>query len=287
MKRIVSEFPAACRVVAPPPQKVESLLDWFVDVSKRCGLTPDVAFEAHNVFLNQARYRFDDGRDLFFLTNGSMEKSLTVRAKFRAGDRTPWLWDPETGERRVHPWQGTRNELMIRLEPGESRLIVFEDAAAPAPEPEPQPAEDGAFEVGGSWQLHLSHVNGSRHDLTVQKLQNIGELEGQKGFAGTAVYRLKFNVPAAGVFRWLDLGNVRDISEVTLNGRALGCRWYGRHLYALPAAVKPGNNELEVRVTTVLGNYCKTLTENETAQRWTQKLPHQPMGLLGPVRLLR
>jgi hypothetical protein len=42
-----------------------------------------------------------------------------------------------------------------------------------------------------------------------------------------------------------------------------------------------------VLVTTISGNYAKSLTTNETAQRWTKNLPPRPMGLLGPVKLLR
>lgn len=72
-----------------------------------------------------------------------------------------------------------------------------------------------------------------------------------------------------------------------LNGHALGTRWYGNHLYPLPDALKSIGNELEIRVTTVSGNYAKSLTTNDPAQRWTKKISTpRPMGLLGPVRLL-
>jgi hypothetical protein len=74
---------------------------------------------------------------------------------------------------------------------------------------------------------------------------------------------------------------------VKLNGHALGTRWYGNHLYPLPDALKSIGNELEIRVTTVSGNYAKSLTTNDPAQRWTKKISTpRPMGLLGPVRLL-
>jgi len=46
---------------------------------------------------------------------------------------------------------------------------------------------------------------------------------------------------------------------------------------------------LEVKVTTSMGNYMKTLKDNGVAQKWTnerrQDQPIQSMGLLGPVRL--
>jgi hypothetical protein len=67
-----------------------------------------------------------------------------------------------------------------------------------------------------------------------------------------------------------------------------GSRWYGRHRYALPVALKPVGNELTVRVTTVAGNYCKSLTNwNPGLRSGNAKLSYRPMGLLGPVRFLR
>lgn len=61
-------------------------------------------------------------------------------------------------------------------------------------------------------------------------------------------------------------------------------------MYAIPASmVRAGENAIEIRVVTTLGNYMKTLTDNEVAQYWTNKgtknQPLQPLGLFGPVRV--
>ena len=43
-----------------------------------------------------------------------------------------------------------------------------------------------------------------------------------------------------------------------------------------------------MKVTTTLGNYMRTLTDNETAQKWVggrKTQPEQSMGLIGPVSL--
>jgi hypothetical protein len=64
-------------------------------------------------------------------------------------------------------------------------------------------------------------------------------------------------------------------------------KWYGRHLYNVEGALRAGSNHLEVKVTTVLGNYCKSLTNNVVAQRWTARQPGQSTGMPGPVRLLK
>lgn len=52
--------------------------------------------------------------------------------------------------------------------------------------------------------------------------------------------------------------------------------------------MRPGENTLEIRVTTVLFNYARTLRDNEAASRWinTPKAKKTvPTGLAGPVRL--
>ena len=75
-------------------------------------------------------------------------------------------------------------------------------------------------------------------------------------------------------------------SSVTLNGQVLGLKWYGCHRYATGAALIAGENRLEVQITTVLGNYMKSLTGNPVARTWTARQPLYPAGLRGPVRLL-
>jgi hypothetical protein len=155
------------------------------------------------------------------------------------------------------------------------------------PAREAMPSDLGARVVVGKWQVELRHMDGSRREVSLEALRNLGSLDGLAGFAGQALYRLKFDASDAATFRFLDLGTVREISEVTLNGRSLGAHWYGRHLYVLPDVLRSAGNELEVLVTTISGNYAKSLTTNETAQRWTKNLPPRPMGLLGPVKLLR
>ena len=109
-------------------------------------------------------------------------------------------------------------------------------------------------------------------------------------FMGTAVYRKRFDADELrGTV--LNLGEVAGVSDVRLNGKELGVQWYGRRLYDLSGALEPGENELEVRVTTTMGNYMKTLTDNKIAQKWTNRKskeqPQQSMGLLGPVTVYR
>ena len=76
-------------------------------------------------------------------------------------------------------------------------------------------------------------------------------------------------------------------AEVALNGKPLGVRWYGRHIYDGRDALKQGKNTLEIKVTTVLSNYLRSLKDNPNAMRFGHWYQPKPAGLVGPVRLVR
>ena len=107
-------------------------------------------------------------------------------------------------------------------------------------------------------------------------------------FTGTAVYRKKIDSDSLKT-TFLNLGQVYGVSEVLVNGQSCGIKWYGRRIYNIAPFLKKGQNDLEIRVTTTMGNYMKTLTDNKTAQKYvnrkTREQPIQSMGLAGPVTL--
>ena len=88
---------------------------------------------------------------------------------------------------------------------------------------------------------------------------------------------------------WLDLGKVFGVSELLLNGTNAGAKWYGRRIYAVEKLIKNGNNTIEIKIVTTMGNYLKSLTDNKVAQYWTNEgrtiQPLQSTGLVGPVTI--
>ena len=71
---------------------------------------------------------------------------------------------------------------------------------------------------------------------------------GIKFFSGTATYRKTFELTKeqAGRLVRLQLGDVRYIAQVRLNGKDLGIVWTAPWAVELTGAVKPGRNELEI-----------------------------------------
>jgi len=269
-------------VVHPAP--TGSILDWYKELQSRYAIKPYVRFAEPAVLISQVYYRTAD-LDIFFITNSSLEQSVRQNIEFDVKGKTPWLWDAETGQRRIYPHEGDGRILDVELGPAGSLLLVFSDEQK-GERYRPLPAAGAEKALAGPWQVSLHHVDGSTREITLETLVDFNENNELKSFAGQAIYRLSFAVEQPTAYHFLDLGKVCDISSVTLNGKPLGLRWYGRHLYELTNSLNAGRNELEVVVTKCLGNYCKSLSENKTAQVWTRRQPWYPSGLLGPVRLL-
>jgi hypothetical protein len=124
------------------------------------------------------------------------------------------------------------------------------------------------------------------------------QVEELKHFSGTAEYRAEIEVPAEYVVRdlklFLDLGEVREIAEVWVNGKPAGVSWRRPHVLEITDPARAGRNELRIRVTNLLHNKVKGLKpEDERTLRpeyglrtvlYGPKLEELlPSGLLGPV----
>ena len=93
---------------------------------------------------------------------------------------------------------------------------------------------------------------------------------------------------------FLDLGVVKNIAQVRLNGRDLGVVWTAPWRVEITDAVKPTGNRLEIDVVNVWANRImhdqtlppeKRLTKTNVS--YPKDQPLLPSGLLGPVWLQR
>ena len=86
-----------------------------------------------------------------------------------------------------------------------------------------------------------------------------------------------------------DLGEVKDMAEVTLNGRKLGIVWCKPFQLEISNAVKNTGNILEINVVNKWSNRLmgdEVLKENYTTGNATHGPILYSSGLLGPVQLL-
>jgi len=271
-------------VVVTEPSK-DNLLEWAGDTLAKFGVRPYVKISQTNERLFQMHHRLGE-RDLFFFANSNRDKEVAFRACFDTGKKTAWRWNPETGSRTVFPYDGSKNELDIYLRPLESLLLVFEPDMDGRPQYKAVIDYEDYVEIKTPWQVELNPVDDKSFEIEMTKLADFAEVPQLSTFAGTAVYRTEFN--AADAKRtMLSLGKVCGVSELKLNGKPIGCCWYGEHIYDVAGALRPGKNVLEVKLATVLFNYCHSLKNNPTAQRWAGRGEPVSVGLIGSVRLLK
>ena len=104
-----------------------------------------------------------------------------------------------------------------------------------------------------------------------------------KYFSGTAAYT-KTVQAARGWFRpgqriLLDLGVVRDVAEVSLNGKTLGVLWKPPFRLDVTEALKPGANHLEIKVT---NEWTNRLIGDRSAPADKKVLAAPAGGIFGP-----
>jgi hypothetical protein len=116
------------------------------------------------------------------------------------------------------------------------------------------------IELTGSWEVSFPPGSGAPSVAVFDRLISWPDFphEGIRYFSGTATYRKQFTLTGdmirAGRSLELDLGNVRVIAEVTVNGKNLGIIWKAPFRMDLGNAVKEGSNELEIRITNLWPN---------------------------------
>jgi hypothetical protein len=270
------------------------------------GLAPDVEFrpaaaDAKLLFT----HRQAGATDLYFLSN-QRPRPERVACVFRVAGRRPELWDAVSGERRSLPdWreEGGRTVVPLEFAGHQSWFVVFREAAKPAARPGVNfPTVTTLATLGGEWEVSFDPRWGGPARTTWAELTDWSRHAeaGIRHYSGRAVYRKTFdNPPAAGgggaERRWLDLGAVRDVATVRVNGREFRPLWIAPWRVEITDALRPGANTLEIEVINPWNNRLVGDLKLPAEQRRTSltlatiraNAPLLPAGLLGPVTLLR
>jgi hypothetical protein len=267
------------------PAPTGDVIPWYRKLQDEAGLKPYVSFDKPQKYLSQSTYLLGEHK-LFFIANTSLSQHISVNAEFHVDEKLrPWIWNPETGEKMLYPSKGNINNIQLELPRATSVLIVFESQTE-GEQFKPVDSNKKGKELTGSWELHFNHVKGDKMTLELDSLSDLTENKLTLDFAGEVIYEKTLQL-TKDKFRYIDLGEVKGISELSINGKLLGTRWYGAHIYDLNEAIKEGENILRIKLTTIIGNYIKSLKNNPVAMEWTGRQEYFPMGLLGPVRIVQ
>jgi hypothetical protein len=234
--------------------------------------------------------------EIYFISNRQNHAERTT-ARFRVTGLTPEIWDAVTGS--ITPVAFTPSygytKVELNLPANASTFVVFR--AKPV---RPVPVQPTTLTtLQGPWQIAFQPNRGAPARIVQDSLQSWSQSPdaGVKYFSGAATYSKTFTLPRnPGKSRiLLDLGEVREVAEVTLNGKPVGSAWVAPYRLDITKALKPGNNTLAIKVANLWVNRLIGDAQPGAAAKYTfttiptyrADAPLRPSGLLGPVTLLQ
>jgi hypothetical protein len=222
-----------------------------------------------------------------------------VQATFRVIGRAPEIWHPETGEVEDASYNILEGmtTVPLRLVPDDAIFVVFRKKATKSSVTVTQPVEAQLAVIDGQWNLSFQPDRGAPSQIVVDKLTSWSENTdpGIKYFAGTGTYTKVLQAPAEWFKKdlqiWLDLGDVKNLAEVIVNGKSMGIVWKTPFRINLTQHLKQGENMLEVKITNLwvnrlIGDQQPGMTKKITytsAAFYSAGSPLLPSGLIGPV----
>jgi hypothetical protein len=246
-----------------------------------------------------AHRRLADG-DLYFVDNRN-DRDETVDATFRVAGKAPELWHPETGNSEpasYHIVDG-RTTVPLHLEPWGTVFVVFRTPTKATSRTLPKVVETELATVEGSWNVSFQPGRGAPASITLDKLISWPDSRdaGVKYFSGAGTYTQTIQASPdwfkKGAKLWIDLGDVKNLAEVTVNGKSLGIVWHTPYRVDATSALKPGSNEVKIKVINawvnrLIGDQQLDATTKYTfadVKPYKANSPLLPSGLLGPVRI--
>jgi hypothetical protein len=241
-------------------------------------------------------HRKIDKRDFYWLVNNTgNEKCCEVLVENVSGLATKW--DCRTGEMLDVPSENVDNggKIKLKFHPYEAYWLAFDPKRKPMTAnslAEKQPQVVAILD--GVWSVHI--------DVNAQPPQDVAKslipLEFVTGsgvekqlygwneweldwFSGYVDYTHPFELDKTGGRYVLDLGSVRYLAEVWVNGKPAGSSLWPPFEFDITDALRPGNNEIKVRVGNLLCDVIKPHPEAKTPEKDRE---HQP-GLFGPVTI--
>jgi hypothetical protein len=306
----------------------------LADIFAAHSLKPDFEFQgAADGTQLVYNHRVDSAADIYFVSN-QRRQSDSAECTFRVGGKLPELWHPDTGEMETAPvWSAHDGRTTVRLDfdPAGSVFVIFRQTAGSG---DKLTTADGKVlhakatnlpasqQLTGEWTLSFPPNLGAPPAITLEKLISWTQHTntGVRYFSGTATYEKEIEISAnqlsANRQLWLDLGVVKNLAEVSFNGRDFGVLWKPPFRENVTAVARAGSNRLVVKVTNLWPNriigdeqlpadcewngdklraWPQWLVEGkaspsgritfETCHHYSKESPLLESGLLGPVTL--
>lgn len=246
----------------------------------------------------------DDGA-IYFLINAQDQPLDDWVALAGSGDNA-MLWDPISGSIGRAAATKQSGKLAVRLQlPPRGAIIVTTHREPFSAEEWAYRNESQRYPLAKPWQVQF--VSGgpafpaAREVATLSDWTTwpaISESVSLGDFSGVARYATTFEIPGSAKGWRLDLGDVRHVARVSLNGKPVGACVSPPYQFDVTDHTRPGRNELVVEVANLPANRIAAL--DRAGAKWQKYFfvnmeyhtfsasdwAPLPSGLLGPVELV-
>ena len=242
--------------------------------------------------------KLTDG-DLYFVDNRN-DRDETVDATFRVAGKVPELWHAETGQSEPVSYNiaDGRTTVPLHLEPWGTVFVVFRKPTQETSRTLPKVMVTDLATIEGPWQVAFQAGRGAPASITLNKLISWSDSTdaGVKYFSGAGTYTKSFQASPEwfkkGAKLWINLGDVKNLAEVMVNGKSLGIVWHAPYSVDATSALKPGANEVAIKVINawvnrLIGDQQPGATKYTFAdvKPYRANSPLLASGLLGPVHI--
>lgn len=307
LKRIKTLVDAGIKVIGAKPEKSPSLADNDAEFQKlaneiwskpnvttfdRTNLKPDVIINgSKNKILY--RHRQTAAQDIYWLDNRS-DAATNAEISFRVSGKVPELWNAQTGKTEKVSYQikDGRTIVPLKFESWDAYFIVFKDKTTANSYTKPAKAAVTLATISTPWKVSFNDKNVTFNSLTSWADNTDIDI---KYFSGTATYENTLNVASVDKMAKyeIDLGDVKNIAEVIINGRNIGTAWKKPFKLDISEAIKAGDNTIQVKVTNTWVNRLigdaqpdvKVKTTFTTMPFYRANSPLLPSGMIGEVKI--
>jgi hypothetical protein len=225
------------------------------DVLARIGVQPDFKTTEDIPWIHR---RVGDD-DFYFISNQKDEASKFT-ASFRVDGKVPELWHADTG--RAEParsWtnKAGRTEVELDLPPRGSVFVRFHPGKA---DENVATIVRNSIALSDDWNVRFSPAMGGPEEANFPKLISWTDHPQKeiRYYSGVATYEKSIHIPPdlikPGSQTFLDLGNVKNLARVTMNGTTFPALWKPPFTCDITRAAKPGVNTLAIEVVNLWVN---------------------------------
>ncbi|MFM1913353.1 MAG: hypothetical protein RIR51_1191, partial [Bacteroidota bacterium] len=267
----------------------------ILDFMKSEQINPDIQV---NGKIESIRYkhRREFGRDIYWILNHD-ENENSVDILFNMKGKKPVLFDPETGQTsdinyRINPNHGTF--INMKLSPWDAKFIVFEEPTLEEKRNIPEIEKQAEILVEGSWMVNFQKNRMAPESIQLDELKSLDEHSDPniKYFSGEATYSKEIELNQIGHSIILNLGDVRNLVEVWINGQYVQTLWKSPFKVDIASFIHKGKNKIELKV---VNSWVNRLVGDQqpnanvstfiTMPLFRKESPTEKSGLLGPVKL--